>query len=181
MFQACFMTSKTLQFCWNDCIVSELKSTALGEFTSFWRRENAHRPRTHGNVFLRFCIVDCSQGNREQPANYLKMQGNVSVCTGPESRCLLNEDGVENTPLRILLGLQMILSLIVLHEELFCFEDWCRRDWRVVDFFKGSLLSTWGNGYPTLPRSRLHALFFLSLFIEEVIHCSCISISLSGY
>ena len=25
-------------------------------------------PSTHGNVFLRFCIVYCSHGNREQPA-----------------------------------------------------------------------------------------------------------------
>ena len=31
-----------------------------------------HRPRTHGNVLLRFYIVYCSQGNREQPAHYLK-------------------------------------------------------------------------------------------------------------
>ena len=30
------------------------------------------RPRTHRNFFLRFCIVYCSQGNREQPAHYLK-------------------------------------------------------------------------------------------------------------
>ena len=29
------------------------------------------RPRTHGNVFLHFCIVYCSQENREQPAHYL--------------------------------------------------------------------------------------------------------------
>ena len=30
-------------------------------------------PVTHGNIFLRFClIVYCSQGNREQPAHYLK-------------------------------------------------------------------------------------------------------------
>ena len=29
-------------------------------------------PRTHGNVFLRFCTVYCnSQGNQEQPAHYL--------------------------------------------------------------------------------------------------------------
>ena len=40
---------------------------------------------SHGNVFLRFCILYCSQGNREQPARYLKQtktQENVSVCTG---------------------------------------------------------------------------------------------------
>ena len=35
------------------------------------------RPRTHGNVFLRFCIVYCSQGNREQPAHYLKQYKNA--------------------------------------------------------------------------------------------------------
>ena len=32
---------------------------------------------THGNVFLRFCIVYCSQGHREQPANYLKQYKNA--------------------------------------------------------------------------------------------------------
>ena len=46
MFQACFMASKTLQFCWNDCIVwAEVnvkeQLSPLSEFTSFWRRENA--------------------------------------------------------------------------------------------------------------------------------------------
>ena len=35
------------------------------------------RPRTHGNVFLRFCIVYCFQGNREQPAHYLKQYKNA--------------------------------------------------------------------------------------------------------
>ena len=35
------------------------------------------RPRTHENVFLRFCIVYCSQGNREQPAHYLKQYKNA--------------------------------------------------------------------------------------------------------
>ena len=35
------------------------------------------RLRTHGNVFLRFCIVFCSQGNREQPAHYLKQYKNA--------------------------------------------------------------------------------------------------------
>ena len=35
------------------------------------------RPHTHGNVFLRFCIVYCSQGNREQPAHYLKQYKNA--------------------------------------------------------------------------------------------------------
>ena len=34
-------------------------------------------PRTHGNVFLRFCIVYCSQGNRKQPAYYLKQYKNA--------------------------------------------------------------------------------------------------------
>ena len=29
-------------------------------------------PYTHGNVFLRFSIVYCSQRNREQAAHYLK-------------------------------------------------------------------------------------------------------------
>ena len=29
------------------------------------------RPRTHGNVFLRFCIVYCSQGNREHATSSL--------------------------------------------------------------------------------------------------------------
>ena len=33
--------------------------------------KRSFRPRTHGNVFLRFCIVYCSQGNREQPTHYL--------------------------------------------------------------------------------------------------------------
>ena len=32
---------------------------------------------THGNVFLRFCIVYCSQGNREQPGRYLKQYKNA--------------------------------------------------------------------------------------------------------
>ena len=35
------------------------------------------RPRTHGNVFLRFCIVYCPRGNREQPAHYLKQYKNA--------------------------------------------------------------------------------------------------------
>ena len=35
------------------------------------------RTRTHGNAFLRFCIVYCSQGNREQPAHYLKQYKNA--------------------------------------------------------------------------------------------------------
>ena len=35
------------------------------------------RPCTHGNVFLRFCIIYCSQGNREQPAYYLKQYKNA--------------------------------------------------------------------------------------------------------
>ena len=40
--------------------------------------ENTHvMPRTHGNVSLRFCIVYCSQGNREQPAHYLKQYKNA--------------------------------------------------------------------------------------------------------
>ena len=34
-------------------------------------------PRTHGNAFLRFCIVYWSQGNREQPAHYLKQYKNA--------------------------------------------------------------------------------------------------------
>ena len=33
-------------------------------------------PRTHRNVFLRFCIVYCFQGIREQPAHYLKQYKN---------------------------------------------------------------------------------------------------------
>ena len=46
MFQACFMTSKMLQFCWKDCIVwAEInvkeQLSPLNEFTLFWRRENA--------------------------------------------------------------------------------------------------------------------------------------------
>ena len=35
------------------------------------------RPRTHGNDFVCFCIVYCSQGNREQPAHYLKQYKNA--------------------------------------------------------------------------------------------------------
>ena len=50
------------------------------------------RPRTHGNVFLRFCIVYCSQGNREQLAHYLKQYENVSVCTGPKAKQLAQRD-----------------------------------------------------------------------------------------
>ena len=34
-------------------------------------------PRTHGNVFLRFRIVYCSEGNREQPAHFLKQYKNA--------------------------------------------------------------------------------------------------------
>ena len=34
-------------------------------------------PRTHGNVLLCFCIVYCSQENREQPAHYLKQYKNA--------------------------------------------------------------------------------------------------------
>ena len=46
MFQTCFMTCKTLQFCWNDCSVwAEVnvkeQLSPLIEFISFWRRENA--------------------------------------------------------------------------------------------------------------------------------------------
>ena len=43
------------------------------------KRHRAHslRPRKHGNVSLRFCIVYCSQGNREQPAHYLKQYKNA--------------------------------------------------------------------------------------------------------
>ena len=40
-------------------------------------RPRSIRPRTHGNVFLRFCIVYCSQGSREQPAHYLKQYKNA--------------------------------------------------------------------------------------------------------
>ena len=49
MFQACFMISKTLQFCWNDCSVwAEVKEqlSPLIEFTLFWRRENVQSYRT---------------------------------------------------------------------------------------------------------------------------------------
>ena len=35
------------------------------------------RPHTHGNVFLRFCIVYCSQGNQEQSAHFLKQYKNA--------------------------------------------------------------------------------------------------------
>ena len=35
-----------------------------------------YRPRTHGNVFVRFCIY-CFQGNREQPAHYMKQYKNA--------------------------------------------------------------------------------------------------------
>ena len=35
------------------------------------------RPRTHRNVSLRFCIIYCSQGKREQPAHYLKQYKNA--------------------------------------------------------------------------------------------------------
>ena len=45
--------------------------------TSCNRYSNRLWPRTHGNVFLRFCIVYCSQGNREQPAHYLKQYKNA--------------------------------------------------------------------------------------------------------
>ena len=56
--------------------------------SEWWRDVTSHavkigaekpvfRPRTHGNVFLRFCIVYCSQGNREQPAHYLKLYKNA--------------------------------------------------------------------------------------------------------
>ena len=31
----------------------------------------------YGNVFLRFCIIYCSQGNRKQPAHYLKQYKNT--------------------------------------------------------------------------------------------------------
>ena len=37
-------------------------------------------PRAHGNVSLRFCIVYCSQRNREQPAHYLKQYKNAGKC-----------------------------------------------------------------------------------------------------
>ena len=48
-------------------------------------------PHTYGNVFLRFHIVYCSQGNRQQQAmswNNTKTQENVSVCTGPVMFCI---------------------------------------------------------------------------------------------
>ena len=35
------------------------------------------RPCTHGNVFLRFCIVYCSHGNGEHPTHYLKQYKNA--------------------------------------------------------------------------------------------------------
>ena len=35
------------------------------------------RPRAHGTALLRFCIVYCSQGNREQQAHYLKQYKNT--------------------------------------------------------------------------------------------------------
>ena len=35
---------------------------------------------SHGNVSLRFCIVYCSQRNREQPAHYLKQYKNAGKC-----------------------------------------------------------------------------------------------------
>ena len=38
---------------------------------------HALRPRTHRNVSLRFYIVYCSQGNREQPAHSLKQYENA--------------------------------------------------------------------------------------------------------
>ena len=46
MFQACFMTSKTLQFCRNDCSVRaevnvKEQLSPLSEFSSSWRHENA--------------------------------------------------------------------------------------------------------------------------------------------
>ena len=44
---------------------------------SFVKFDGALRPRTHRNVFVRFCIVYCSQGNREQPAHYLKKYKNA--------------------------------------------------------------------------------------------------------
>ena len=50
-------------------------SVGAGEITFSTGRRL--RPRTHGNVFLRFCIVYCSQGNREQPAHYLKQYKNA--------------------------------------------------------------------------------------------------------
>ena len=48
--------------------------------SSFCKQRHSLRakwPRTHGNVFLRFCIVYCSQGNRKQPAHYLKQYKNA--------------------------------------------------------------------------------------------------------
>ena len=46
MSQVMFNTSKTLQFCWNDCSVwakvnVKEQLSPLSEFTSFWRHENA--------------------------------------------------------------------------------------------------------------------------------------------
>ena len=52
--------------------------------------------RTHGNVFLRFWIVYCSQGNREQPAHYLKQYKNA----GKRFRVHGAYVAVWNTPLQ---------------------------------------------------------------------------------
>ena len=59
--------------------ISEEREIAV-ETLAFRARDHIptpHGPRTHGNVFLRFCIAYCSQGNREQPAHYLKQYKNA--------------------------------------------------------------------------------------------------------
>ena len=56
---------------------ANLNGDQFGRNPHFTIYASKRRPRTHGNVFLRFCIVYCSQGNRKQPAYYLKQYKNA--------------------------------------------------------------------------------------------------------
>ena len=67
-----------------------MESTAKS-FVSFCLTQwTLYRPRTHGNVFLRFCIVTFQVMSCRlfsiplRTVNNIKTQENVSVCTAPE-------------------------------------------------------------------------------------------------
>ena len=53
-------------------------------------RDHELRPRTHGNVFLRFCIVSSNK-----LVNNTKTQGNVSVCTRSKAVCMSRADSTQ--------------------------------------------------------------------------------------
>ena len=68
---------------------------------TLWREKSMLvRPRRHGNVFLRFCIVSSNElvvlDSLEKSKQYTKTQENVSVCTGPYMAINLLQHRCEN-------------------------------------------------------------------------------------